>query len=304
MGFRPEDGGHDSSTVDGDKATALANFAGYDKATDHPAFGRFKERVRTLFTQLDAKSASNAATVAEQVWNSAFSALRSSAGRVPQQAGTSGRADLNALRTEYDNKAESIIGSFAPIEASVQGALHTQFTTARHFAFWSGQPAKQIAKGAGADLALESSALGGLFDGINVAGDWDIQMWAALSTFYAQAIVKYARGKEVRVFVSPAAPRDNIYTNIEFPVLKTAFERCEIQINNYPCVPKVAWNPDKGEVETMADTPSPAYSTDGLTGVLSPIPGGSDAIAARSRAIDAADAAKQAQVDAAAGSGV
>ncbi len=168
----------------------------------------------------------------------------------------------------------------------------------RHFAFWSGQPAKQIAKGAGADLALESSALGGLFDGINVAGDWDIQMWAALSTFYAQAIVKYARGKEVRVFVAPGAPKDNIYTNIEFPVLKEAFERGDLLINNYPCVPKVSWNPDKGEVEIFADTPSPAINETGIQGTLNPIPGG---IAGRSSAIDAADAAKQAQVDAASG---
>ena len=63
-------------------------------------------------------------------------------------------------------------------------------------------------------------------------------------------------------------------------------------------VPKASWNPDKGEVEIFADTPSPAINETGIQGTLNPIPGG---IAGRSSAIDAADAAKQAQVDAASG---
>jgi hypothetical protein len=35
------------------------------------------------------------------------------------------------------------------------------------------------------ELADTQSALGSLFDGININGSWDIQMWASLSKAYA-----------------------------------------------------------------------------------------------------------------------
>jgi hypothetical protein len=54
----------------------------------------------------------------------------------------------------------------------------------KSWAFWSGKPSAELAK-KHAEVSLEKSALGGLFDNININGSWDIQMWASLSKAYA-----------------------------------------------------------------------------------------------------------------------
>jgi hypothetical protein len=102
---------------------------------------------------------------------------------------------------------------------------------------------------------------------------------------YANAVVKYAGGKEVRVFCSPGARLSNIYTAVEFPALKAAFEAGRIGILNYPCAPQVKWNAGNQEVETIQKA-DPAIEVGGIPGTYKPTVGG---ITARADAIKTAN---------------
>ena len=77
----------------------------------------------------------------------------------------------------------------------------------------------------------------------------------------------------------------NIYTAVEFPALKAAFEAGRIGILNYPCAPQVKWNAGNQEVETI-EKADPAIKVGGIDGTYRPIAGG---ITARTDAIKTAD---------------
>ena len=84
-------------------------------------------------------------------------------------------------------------------------------------AFWSGIPAVHVAT-KHADSALEKSALGALFDGVNISGTWDTQMWASLSRAYAVHAAKAFAHAEYRGFVGLGATNDqSIFNKIEQP---------------------------------------------------------------------------------------
>ena len=105
---------------------------------------------------------------------------------------------MEKLREDHVNQAANdVLSSFSVVEATVQKALNNQFMRANSFAFWSGPVAKDIVLNyQGADVGLETSALGGLFDDINISGKYDGALWAGLSHMYANAVVKYAGGKK------------------------------------------------------------------------------------------------------------
>ena len=277
------------------KQVANDTFLNSQSPFDHPGFDRFKGRLSKLFADFDSDSSGKAEEQAEKVWREVFEKQRSNHDTVPMTDRDAGWIDMEKLRENHVNQTENdVLSSCSVVEATVQKALDTQFNRAESFAFWSGPVAKDIVLNHnGADVGLETSALGGLFDGININGKWDGALWAGLSHMYAKAVVEKGKGKQVRVFCSPGASMSNIYTAVEFPALKDAFEAGRFNILNYPCAPQVQWNAKLQQAETI-NKPDPSIAEGGITGTYKPWPGG---IPARIIAIKTADIKHQERKD-------
>ena len=230
--FKPGDKGYDLANEKGTdpdynkkKLEANNEFMNQSSPFAHEGFKVFSERISKLFVQFGHAPGQEASIVARNVWRTVYDEekLQQQLATIPMSDPARGWIDMEALRERHVQKAQDdVLASFSIVENSVRTALQSQFSKAKSFAFWSGPVAKEIVLNHnGADIGLETSALGGLFNDININGKWDGALWAGLSHMYANAVVANAKGKEVRVFCSPNAALKNIYTAVEFPALKS-----------------------------------------------------------------------------------
>lgn len=138
---------------------------------------------------------------------------------------------------------KSIISEFDPICDALAKYMSKQAAGASTFAFWSGKPGCSMAK-ANAQVALESSALGGLFDGLNIDGAWNTQLWGALSQAYAMHASNKVSGRRYLGFVGLGSSRDqSIFNKIEQPTFAGFFEEKALPVPDitfYACAVKVA----------------------------------------------------------------
>jgi len=292
--FHPEeaDKGYDLANEKGTdpeynvkKAQANNVFMNQSGPFEHEGFLVFSARVTKLLDEFGTNAGDQADEVARAVWTKVYDEekLQQELDKLPMSDPALGWINMEALRERHEKKAQDdILASFSIVENSVQTALQSQFLRANSFAFWSGPVAKEIVlHHNGADIGLETSALGGLFNGININGKWDGALWAGLSHMYANAVVKYAQGKEVRVFCSPKAALKNIYTAVEFPALKEAFENGVIKIKNYPCAPDTdlcyqKYVKDGNKIDNChwEKEPDKDIQADGIPGTYKPLEGG------------------------------
>ena len=164
--------------------------------------------------------------------------------------------------------------SFNLLTTALKGLSQLQFDKYATFAFWNSPGAKDVAVAAKSSgvLALESSAIGGLFDGFGsyeeLAGgvestSWDPQLWAELSRAYASmvidAIVK-DRSKRIVVMcgIGFNDPSFNIWNSIESLTLKLGAKRAKMLESDLQAKTKyfgVAGHMDGGKpVVNMAST--------------------------------------------------
>jgi Domain of unknown function (DUF4157) len=164
--------------------------------------------------------------------------------------------------------------SFNLLTTALKGLSQLQFDKYKTFAFWNSPGAKDVAVAAKSSgvLALESSAIGGLFDGFGsydeLAGgvestSWDPQLWAELSRAYASmvidAIVK-DRSKRIVVMcgIGFNDPSFNIWNSIESLTLKLGAKRAKMLESDLQAKTKyfgVAGHMDGGKpVVNMAST--------------------------------------------------
>ncbi|MET0910697.1 MAG: hypothetical protein ABWZ99_14615, partial [Ilumatobacteraceae bacterium] len=130
------------------------------------------------------------------------------------------------------------------LTTALKGLSQLQFDKYKTFAFWNSPGAIDVAKAAKGSgvLALESSAIGGLFDGFGsyaeLAGgveskSWDPQLWAELSRAYAamviDAIVKDPKKRIIVVCgIGFDDPGFNIWNSIESLTLKLGAKRAKL----------------------------------------------------------------------------
>jgi hypothetical protein len=161
---------------------------------------------------------------------------------------------------------KNIMKQFEPISAAL-GPYMEKFTKGKKtWAFWSGKPAMEVAK-KNADVCLEKGALGSLFDGINIMGNWDMQMWASLSKAYATHAAKAAEhGAQYRGFVGAGSGNEqSIFNQIEQPQFLGMLDQkqaASLKITWYAC----AYDPkDMGK----ADASCNAGGMEGVIGTSS-----------------------------------
>lgn len=241
--------------------------------TNTPEFQSFQKKFNDLCAEL--KMAPPAGE-AERIWIQVFWAVVGSEGayqaQVPMATANPGeyRKDL-AHRT-----MEGVMAKFNPVISSLQPYLSGQLKIRQTgtWAFWGKDPAKDLAVHHG-NFALEGSALGSCFDGINILGKWDIQLWSSISRAFANAAAEDVLNRKYLVFCGPNSGGGiNIWSMIESKVLNAlgAAQKATPQITYYAAAAKLT--PQAG-VDGKADY---NQSGGGLAGTIASDPANRDAM--------------------------
>ncbi len=197
---------HNDGKVEGGKNPGTEDVERYKTA--------FKARVKKAFDDGKMSDKLDPDTKAEQVWNQIYGALQGDAG-IGAMTGENGRVDM---ASEAYQKAILQISGIAAELAKMSSA---QFLKAKSFGFWSKGEGRQLAEQI-SELTLETSGIGGVFDGIptlNKSGmSWDPELWGGLSQAYGQAVAEQVvqGGKSINVCVGAGADKaNNIWTEVE-----------------------------------------------------------------------------------------
>ena len=146
-----------------------------------------------------------------------------------------------------------IIREFDPLIAELQPLIDewVKNNASKKWAFWGGQPGQKVACSAPGYNALESSAIGSLFDGININSRWNIQLWGALSEHYAKALAENVeKSAGFAGFLGMESTGvETIYNQIESKAVARmlgATKAAKLDFDWYACVclPTGKWDPD------------------------------------------------------------
>jgi hypothetical protein len=131
----------------------------------------------------------------------------------------------------------------------------------KSWGFWSGKPAVEVAK-KHAEICLEKSALGGLFDNLNISGGWDIQMWASLSKAYATHAASHIGEARYAGFVGMGSSADqSIFNKIEQPqFVGMLSEKQKVDL-------KIDWYAAAGDPEKDMKAPDWRFQAGSIDGV-------------------------------------
>lgn len=172
------------NTTDDDEKVPLAAPFDWRSSLDSE---KFKESLST-YTMLAINigmSSIEARKDAEEFWRIAITTLQSTNSEarfkdLPADAKTKDRKDL------HDPAFKVIMDDLKPIIDALEKYMSAQaeYKSDKTWGFWSGTPAQQCVE-ANADMTLEKSALGALFNGVKIEGSWHIEMWGALSRAFA-----------------------------------------------------------------------------------------------------------------------
>lgn len=225
----------------GQKARILDNVMSDDPQTqfDGVGFKLFSQRVASLCGQLGLQD--NPDALARELWFQVGSALRATEGtydflaeQAKQKAqveedllaSKEGRKPMEITRARVDMTSElfqSLVPEFDILASRLTEIAQVQAMQAETWGFWSGSGAGECARSF-CDISLEGGAVGWLFDGINFTGDWDMQLWAALSRAYANLAVNSLSAKEIHGFVGPNVGAMTVFDAIEAPAIQAGNE--------------------------------------------------------------------------------
>ncbi|HEU4728442.1 MAG TPA: DUF4157 domain-containing protein [Kofleriaceae bacterium] len=182
----------------------------------HPYYPTFKGRVATL-SSLGHISGVDPAPFAESTWRKICKAVKAAHPVMTDPAAYSDFAKgwLNMKSPEF----QKAIAEFDHLGKEIAKAGSAGFAKARNFGFWSKDEGRSLAE-AISDLTLETSAIGGLMDGLPTLdgkqAGWDPEVWGALSNAYATAVVpELLKGKKINVCVGAGVPAGNIWEAVE-----------------------------------------------------------------------------------------
>ena len=227
-------------------------------------YKKFQKRFKDLGKKLGL---SGSGAEAERIWLETVMTIQ----RTDQKF-----QDLTATEPGHYKRKLSSEGSkritreFDPIIAALEPYMkkwvETQATD--KWAFWSGKAALNAAKGSGWN-SLEGSAMGGLFDGLNINGSWNIQLWTALSESYAKSAATAVGKAQFGGFLGLGCQGiENIYKQVE----KKAFVK--MLKAEKKAMPSFIWYAVRTDPEEMSkddpdlEKPDPKANLDGITGVF------------------------------------
>lgn len=248
-----------------------------EKPLLHPYYPTFKGRVAQLSSA--GHISVDATQFAESIWTKICQAVKAAHPAMNDPAAYSNFAKgwLNMKSPEF----LSAIAQFDHIGKEMAKAGSAGFARARNFGFWSKDEGRSLAE-AISDLTLETSAIGGLMDGLPTLdgkqAGWDPEIWGALSNAYATAVVpELLKSKKVNVCVGAGVPAGNIWDAVESAALAKGLKGTKLTLESV-CTHYAAAAKTKANRRVLDDT----KQTSGFKGCLF--------VGARPGAIAAADA--------------
>jgi hypothetical protein len=229
---------------------------------EHPLFPTFRARLLTLFADFQNPSLVAPEDMAIDIW-------RNMVGAVTKTEEASKSKDLYK---ENGYEVKDLAGeAFAPILSAfdqtislLKPAASSQFLKAKKFGFWSKKGIVLAKKHA--DLTLETSGLGALFDGFpsitkTGARDWDFRIWPALSRGYAECVAEELKKPEktVEIFTGGPIAEGNIWEAIESQALKVGAEAAGYNLQEKATYHAVATKTRKGDVDETIQGPDAFY---------------------------------------------
>ena len=198
-----------------------------DDPLKHPYYKTFHARVLALFkSDHIAAPKESPATLAAEIWKKICAAAKAARPPMTEPAAYS-NFEKKWIDMDLDQYQQAM-KEFDQVTTEIAGYADLQFDTAQSYGFWSEDAGRELAEDM-SDVTLETSGLGGLFDGIpnlngNVAG-WNPGLWGGLSKSYAEAVVKnWESGKRIHVCVGPGARIGNIWDKVESITLEKGLE--------------------------------------------------------------------------------
>jgi hypothetical protein len=218
----------------------------------HPLYPTFRGRLLTLFNEFPSSSLIAPEDMAIDIWRNMVEAV----------AITEGASKNKSLYKENGYEVKDLAGdAFAPILSAfnttvnlLKPAASSQFVKAKKFGFWSKKGIVMAKKHA--DLTLETSGLGALFDGfpsITKTGenDWDFRIWPALSRGYAECVAEELKkpDKTVEIFTAGPIVEGNIWESIESKALELGAESAGYTMKEKATYHAVATTSKKGDID-------------------------------------------------------
>lgn len=193
-------------------------------------FKIFSARVATLVKTL--KLPEDPTTLALDLWDLTVDALKDSTAafdKVDSKQTLVGKnkdgTDRISGRKDLASQAfKDIVPSFDALTTRLKGLAAIQGMNATHWGFWSTNAAKELAL-QHCDMSLEGGSIGFLFDGLNINGGFDMQMWGALSKAYAQAAVDTLEARQIECFIGPYLSDLTIYNLVERPEIDAGIKK-------------------------------------------------------------------------------
>lgn len=193
-------------------------------------FRLFSERVATMVSTLKLKE--DPIKLAEKLWGLTVDSLKNTTEdfkNVASQETLVGKnkdgTDRLSQRKDLGSKAfKEIVPKFDDLTKELKGLAKIQGEKATHWGFWSTGAAKELAL-KHCDMSLEGGSIGFLFDGLNINGAYDMQMWGALSNAYAEAAVDTLEARQIECFIGPYLSDLTVYNLVERPVIDAGIKK-------------------------------------------------------------------------------
>ena len=185
-------------------------------------YGEFTNRFNDIAGKLDMGSPGSDI---ESIWIMAIEAIQGTnetflASETYVQNHPEAKGKVESYRKDLSTDAwtKEIIPAFDQIVKEIEDYFREQTENAGSWGFWSGNPGCEMAK-RHADISLESSVLGGLFDGMSLGvRGADITMWAALSKAYATFAAENAEKRKYHGFLGEGSDQAaSIFNQVEQP---------------------------------------------------------------------------------------
>jgi len=209
----------------------LANMKPADKAvagdlanpTKHPYYTTFLARVQRLFASVAPPEGETPESIALEVWSKMLTAMQRAQAGMGQDAAYSNRA--KGWIAMESPAFQAVLAEFTGVCDTLGRYNQSAFAKAKTFGFWSKPAGRQLAEHM-CDLTLETSGIGGLFDGLpSLDGSklgWNPELWSSLSRGYGKAVGAQfkVKGKKAHCCVGPGVAPGNIYDAIESKALE------------------------------------------------------------------------------------
>jgi hypothetical protein len=219
----------------------------------HPYYPTFKQRVEALSSA--GHISVDAGQFAESIWTKICKAVKAATPQMNDPAAYSNFAKgwLNMKSPEF----QKAIREFDALGKEMAKAGSAGFARARNFGFWSKDEGRSLAE-AISDLTLETSAIGGLMDGLPTLdakkAGWDPEIWGALSNAYATAVVpELLKGKKVNVCVGAGVAAGNIWEAVESEALAKGLKGTKLTLESV-CTNYAAAAKSKANRRELDDT--------------------------------------------------